>query len=1015
MIQLHKNKGHRIEFQITRQYLYRWCEIIKDFCTPNWSMPAKHKYWSQISILVLSSQKAGLSRQKGALYKIIACVISVIHFGSMKMQLLNSIVYRVPQFSYQSGIEENWPDLLESVAISSPGFHALVKDLNPSDPNFKKDPLYHTIWKYFNRARFRATPYGTFASVGTCDFGPSSTPFVLADNAIQHNLPDWTEQAGIDHNFQTLISTDGKLFANSSYYLHGNSIRYIGREKESYELFEVDKEDLTLAILQATCKLIRASELLNDPGIASAGKETLIAQIERMLADQLVISELSPNSIGQDYFHRIGKAENTTQNYYLSVRTSLSGSLDPKPFRHLSELAERLQQLLPSYFSPDLVQFKSDFLKKYGEAEVPIMQALDPECGIGYGKLDEDGLTSPLMESLNSNRTKEHDDDNQTLKLLLPFLVGTHQQIIRLEDIPVPSPPRSNEPLPNTLPVLATVTDDLLQLDHIGGATANSLIGRFTHATEDIHAMSKNLAAIEMSANQDVCFFDIDYLVGSAAAINNVNRRRQIYPLQLSLLTYDTSSAPLDLRDILVSVRDEQVILRSVSLDKRLIPRFASAYNYMLSSLPIFRMLCDLQHQGIHKNLYLRLRDRLPSLNYYPRIQFRNIIVSPQTWKLMFSDVSMATSGKETETLKAVLKEKKVTKFVKVGSTDQTLSIDTNNEDDLQQLYQMLKKNGTLYLEEILIPAKAAMLDSTGAPYLSQVLVSLFHNERIYTGIGGDKRLPREDGDRIKAIAPGGDWLYYKIFCYPIRANILLSEIFASIIQQHQQRIKKWFFIRYTEGGDHLRIRIEVKDAKTATDISTDFNRAMQKHLNAGLVKDVSLHTYEPELARYGEEHMEAMEQHFCRDSRYVLKAIGYHLSELELYSLSLSVLQQISSSGLFSNDDWDNLILSYCDKFTREHQLKPEAFKMLNKTFKKLDTSISAGTISQLQAATDGFVASFVETLSRYSGEERPKLFGDMWHMHVNRLFPSRQRSHELAIYYFMQKLQKQRKHILL
>ena len=531
----------------------------------------------------------------------------------MKMQLLGSAIYRVPQFGYQSRIRENWQDLLASIAISSPGFYELVKGLDPSDPKFDNDPLYHTVWKYFNRARFRATPYGTFASVGLSTIKSSTTPLILADSVVHQHLPDWSECADIKHDFQQLVSRDAKVFANSSYYIIGNSIRYIGSEKEGYEMFEVDNDNMTIAILEACNLPIRISDLAQSSLPAVNGTKKLMEQIERMLDDQLLVTELSPNSIGEDFFHRIGKAEHATKNYHLSVRPAINGSLDSKPFRHLPELVDRLQQLLPSYYSLDLAQFKSDFSKKYGEAEIPIMQALDPECGVGYGSLDEDGLRSPLMDTLNSNKKTDQDDDHQTLRLLLPFLAGKQRQIIQLEDITVPSPSHAKEPLPNTLPVLATVVDDLIQIEHIGGATANSLIGRFTHATEDIHVLSKNLATIEMSANPNVYFFDIDYLVGSGAAIDNVNRRKQIYPMQVSLLNYDTSNMPLSLQDILVSVRGDQIILRSRSLDSRLVPRFASAYNYMLSSLPVFRMLCDLQHQGIHKNLYLRLKDRLPS------------------------------------------------------------------------------------------------------------------------------------------------------------------------------------------------------------------------------------------------------------------------------------------------------------------------------------------------------------------------------------------------------------------
>jgi hypothetical protein len=187
-------------------------------------------------------------------------------------------------------------------------------------------------------------------------------------------------------------------------------------------------------------------------------------------------------------------------------------------------------------------------------------------------------------------------------------------------------------PLPNSISVVMAVHDDLIFTEQIGGATSNALTGRFTMANQAVEVYAKNIADAEQMANPDVLFFDVAYMVETN--VDNVNRRKLIYGHQLSILNFDTSSAPLALNDIQISIKGTEVILRSKSLNRRLVPRMASAYNYSRSDLSVFRLLCDLQHQGLLTGLSLPLDSLFPDLDYYPRLQYQNIVLSCSKWKV---------------------------------------------------------------------------------------------------------------------------------------------------------------------------------------------------------------------------------------------------------------------------------------------------------------------------------------------------------------------------------------------
>ncbi len=57
-----------------------------------------------------------------------------------------------------------------------------------------------------------------------------------------------------------------------------------------------------------------------------------------------------------------------------------------------------------------------------------------------------------------------------------------------------------------------------------------------------------------------------------------------------------------------------------------------SAYNYSRSNLPVFRFLCDLQHHKIKSNLNFDIRESFPNLIRYPRVVYKDIIVSRAMW-----------------------------------------------------------------------------------------------------------------------------------------------------------------------------------------------------------------------------------------------------------------------------------------------------------------------------------------------------------------------------------------------
>ncbi|XHR94292.1 lantibiotic dehydratase [Mucilaginibacter sp. UC70_90] len=263
-------------------------------------------------------------------------------------------------------------------------------------------------------------------------------------------------------------------------------------------------------------------------------------------------------------------------------------------------MIEKLAALNEYKEAADLREFKQRFRKKFDARSVQVMEALDPETGIGYGGLEQDRSGDDFVFNLKPEGTGQSLRDTLTAGILSRLVSGKDMETgyIDIEQLPGKENPAW---LPNTFSVLCSVEGAFVKVEHIGGCTANALLGRFTPVSAQTEALCRELADIEKQANPHVLFFDIAYM--AEGYVDNINRRKSIYDYQLSIGNYDTSAAPLTLNDLYLSLNGEDLILRSKKLNRRMIPRMASAYNHRRSDLPLFRLLSDLQYQGLQADL----------------------------------------------------------------------------------------------------------------------------------------------------------------------------------------------------------------------------------------------------------------------------------------------------------------------------------------------------------------------------------------------------------------------------
>ncbi|PTX09463.1 thiopeptide-type bacteriocin biosynthesis protein [Sphingobacterium faecium] len=925
----------------------------------------------------------------------------------MKIKLYPKALFRVPQFPTNAILEECWPALKLSIKDASTYFFNAIKDLEYRDIEAQPVSIKRTIEKYFNRAKFRSTPYGTFASIGTVPISDTEAyPIVIPGESHIVKLRDWSLVKEAKDKWKDYELDELYLQANMSYYRFSDSIRYIYNNMDKFELSEIPYYPEVFTILENLKESKTLPRLEKHLPANEFTPDELRELIVELIEYQLIITDKHPAIISDKMEFLNAEPDAEEKSYKIGVQKPVSGVLSQQQLNVVTETLNYLnRKRLSSSNNKELEDFIIAFQKRYDQQAVPIMEALDPILGIGYGSYAKTDAESDLLRELINAKQETSESPDKiaiTNRIYAELLKKERKATIQLEELNLPDKAEDNHKLPNTFSALIKITGDIIQLNQVGGTTANALLGRFTIADNSVYEQCQALAAIEQQANPDILFFDVAY--SGEPDIDNINRRKLIYEHTLSIHNYSEDST-IDIQDIILKVVGSELMLFSQKMQKRLMPRIATAYNYGRSDLPLFRLLCDLQGKGMVTSLKPELQTLLPDLEYRPRLQYRNVIISLRSWLLKYDDNFELPSH-----FKDYIHNCKVDRYLQVGSGDQTLRIDIESPADRVLLVSILKLRKELWAEEYIQSDRELVQDGQGNPFVSEIVLSYYYESPVYTSLP----LYLVSHSDQRNFYPGSEWLYFEIYAHPQVLDKLLIEQIPAIMEEINDKIKGWFYIRYNEGGDHLRLRIlQQNKAYTGELIQTLFH-SFAPYRNTGLISDIKICTYTRELERYAYAGMDLVEEHFCHDTALVLDVLKNGFSTDERYKLLAICMLDIGTQH-FAIVRFMEVIRQIKSKFGTEHNLQKQHHKKINIAFEKWHKQTKTLFISnETDSLKTQFEHSFLELLKSAGPLMDATLFGDLLHMHINRMFPEHQRTHELIFYEYLFKQSKAREYAL-
>jgi thiopeptide-type bacteriocin biosynthesis protein len=988
-------------------------------------------------------------------------------------EFLPELFLRAPYYSFARYDLERLPAVLgdqvfrNALWLASPVFYKQLQAKN-FDFNSLLEKEKNTLYKYYNRMCFRPTPFGSFASFTNLAWGNGGTVYLENDEQVRlHLLPD---QGVISHlNVPANdLSNDTLLTKNPTLYRFGGEFRFVKSRPDNKGRYH-----FTIDAFKAEPFYKKIITLFKD-GYFPAGqlKECILNYLEctheeadgylTFLLDEQILfgpsvgkviyhendSDFGSNVPGLAEMWQKARRNPITESgilanlsarmrellpankrgsdhlFYAAMERPLkSGGPGLDDWQELKLGIRALQLLSIPGASMALKQFTTEFSAKFDLEKVPLLKALDPDAGINYSNLTESIAENDVLKDIrfpvkaNIQHSYEWTVIHRMLFKIWRDTTRDHFAPLELKESDLLELEKTNRmPSPPTLAVMYRKTESNLLIEHAGGATAASLIGRFSMFSEQTLNLARQIADSEQIAHPDIVFADISQLTDQH--VDNINRRKMIYFYEIPLNVYTAGDDHTQIRpdDLYLSVFNGELILESKRLNKRVIPRLTTAYNYQHNELALFRLLCDLQYQGLNTSFTLDLEQFFPDMDFYPRICIGHVILACAQWRFTTVDLQFLQNENERDCFKQVREFRTryhLPQRVSMGNGDQRLVFDLGNAQEAEFFIRCIGRLKKVMIQEYLLPDRS--VKAGNRPMAGQYVSFMKHEKSIYAVPPKRSFNNRQKASRVFPL--GSDWLYLKVYCTPESADLLLLHTLRPFLIKNRKYIKKWFFIRYFENGYHLRIRFNIEAQRIGNVLA-----AFKKQLNASghkhLIKELQGDTYRRELERYGADLIHLVEGHFEASSDVVLKLLNekslvqplmeYDTVFFIAYHLINCFLDDPIVIKLFAN----NMAEGFLSEFKADKELRMD-IDAKYRNMKVNLTSLMEKPIADILSRKLLIVFKVLMdqtkviaiAMSNKPIEQRSRFIADLVHMHFNRSFRINQRSLELLVYYCLYK----------
>lgn len=839
----------------------------------------------------------------------------------------------------------NSPEVMEAIQTASPSLYERLLTWEPkrNDPRSRK--LRNALIRYFSRIAYRCTPFGLCAGLswGSYEIAlPDEAQKIVLGEQTEYRRHARLDM-GIIAALANRATNTQEAFAavryesNPTLHLRGKTWDFIETKfhdgRPRFELSFVDNSEHLERLLEFVDRrpeMPTYSELRTFLG--SVDSDVLPAEVDDYLNDLVtsgvLVSDLMPkltadvgtHSNADAFLHKsipfaeqvqhidallsalneqkIGTAATsinavTEAILQLEPRTKAgalfqtdltkplrSATLATETFEAVGDAA-RFVMAFPRFRFPQVDKFVRAFVARYGEMQMPLLEVLDPDNGIGFGEgVSENSTQGPseLPESTQDFLMRRYE---KACRSASPEILISKAD---LEELKVGS---ENYASPSIF-VLATLIKDqqnagksVAVLRSVVDRPCTRYLARFANYDARLAAWLRELAGKETSFDEDDAIH-AEIIYWPTNRLGNVLQRPLLRSHEIAIHGRFgvEKQQRIYLRDIMVSIQGSRIDLRCRKSRRRIVPWLTNAHNFAANgNLPVYRFLCSLQghENGLPSFRWPRILTGAAEL---PRIRFGDCIVSPRTWTLRAWELKQLKSEsfeRSQATVARWSREKNWPKIVELVDFDNRIPFDLESHHSLECLTEELRGREQATIHESYAGDLDLVVNGSGG-FCNETAFVLVRNDVTAANRIADK-IDRQviltsQPSRTHTFLPGGPpWISAKLYAGPARVDLIIANQLRSLLDSLAKKLPstKLFFVRYSDPHFHLRLRVraEAGDWNCALEAVHGLFEELQRGQH---VWRCEIAGYEREVERYGGEHMVDMaEKVFFLDSKFAV------------------------------------------------------------------------------------------------------------------------------------------------
>ncbi len=589
----------------------------------------------------------------------------------------------------------------------------------------------------------------------------------------------------------------------------------------------------------------------------------------------------------------------------LSVEASLDlteATLPEQVGTDIARLAEVLVQIgAPRSRFGHLVAYEHAFVERFGAmAEVPLLELLGAERGLGAPPTYSvpPPLTSFHQVESDANRARE----SVVAELLTTALAAgeseirlTEQSLRRLAqtvDRTETEPPVSMDLFVSLAPPAPAAEDERIRVifrDNLadGGRSLSRFVAQLDVA--DRRAVGAIFEA-EARSFPEARTVQLSYFSPLARGAN-VTRTDVMADLEIAVncLPNLPEDRQVRLDEILVGATGTGFYLRWARTGERIRVIQPHMLNQSMAPNPL-RFVLEASADGIAP---LNIFDWGPhaGLPYLPRVSYENLVLSVASWRVTtqdFSEGALSHVAPFAPELAQLRLRRGLPRRVYLAQNDNRLLLDLEDPQDADILRDSLGSRmgdeRSVTLEEDLdLTHDPLVRDAQGNGYAAEFVFTVLRTRPVPDRADPASAREMTTKQRLRpgctaptafGLEPDHRWTAVELYGSTRVLDSLVADL-PGTMAAYGDRVEQWFFIRYSEDGHHVRLRVRPA-AEHDVEVTAHLWAWARGLVSDGLLSRFRVVDYRPEVNRYGGPAcLEAAFEVFEASSRYAAALAG--------------------------------------------------------------------------------------------------------------------------------------------